>query len=382
MRAYRAREKEKRLKRIVVAFGTRPEAIKMAPVVRALRACSDFEVKVVVTGQHREMLDQVMRLFEIVPDADLDVMAPRQSLDQVTCRVIERIGPVLDEMAPDAVLVQGDTTTTFATALAAFYRKIPVGHVEAGLRTDDVHSPFPEEMNRRLTTSLARWHFPPTRTAELRLRAEGVDPSKIWMTGNTVIDALLTVVDLPFEFESGPIADAVSSGRRIVLMTSHRRENWGDPLRMVCRAAKTLAEKYDDLHVLFSVHLNPEVQDAAREILGSTDRVDLLTPQDYLPFVNLMKASTLILSDSGGMQEEAPSLGKPVLVLRDCTERPEAVDAGTVRVVGADTDRVVAEASLLLDDAAEYEAMSRACNPFGDGHASKRIAEVLLKELQ
>jgi len=353
----------------------------MAPVIHALRAHGSFDVKVVVTGQHREMLDQVMRLFEIVPDADLEVMAPRQSLDQVTARVLERIGPVLDEMAPDAVLVQGDTTTTFATALASFYRKIPVGHVEAGLRTDDIYSPFPEEMNRRLTTSLSRWHFPPTGTAEIRLRNEGIESDVIWMTGNTVIDALLAVLEKPFDFGAGPIADAIASGRRIVLMTSHRRENWGEPLRRVCRAAKTLAEEYDDLHVLFSVHLNPEVQDAAREILGEVDRVDLLPPQDYLPFVHLMRAATLILSDSGGMQEEAPSLGKPVLVLRDTTERPEAVAAGTVRVVGTDTARVVMEASLLLDDPKEYEAMSQASNPFGDGHASERIADVLAEQL-
>jgi len=322
-----------------------------------------------------------MRLFDIVPDADLNVMAPRQSLDQVTARVLERIGPVLDELAPDAVLVQGDTTTTFATALASFYRKIPVGHIEAGLRTDDIYSPFPEEMNRRLATSLSRWHFPPTGTAEIRLRKEGVDPDRIWMTGNTVIDALLAVLEKPFEFEDGKIAEAIASGRRIVLMTSHRRENWGEPLRNVCRAARTLADTYDDLHVLFSVHLNPEVQDAACEILGDVERVDLLPPQDYLPFVHLMQAATLILSDSGGMQEEAPSLGKPVLVLRDCTERPEAVAAGTVRLVGTDADRVVAEASLLLDDPLEYEAMSRASNPFGDGRSSERIAAVLSEQL-
>ena len=368
-------------KRVVVAFGTRPEAIKMAPVVHRLREQSGFDVRVVVTGQHREMLDQVLDLFEIVPDVDLEVMGHRQSLDQLTGRVLAGMGPVLDEIAPDAVIVQGDTTTTFATALSAFYRKIPVGHVEAGLRTDDIYSPYPEEMNRRLTSSLTTWHFPPTSVSEARLLAEGVDPARVWVTGNTVIDALFEALDKPFEFEPGPIADAVASGRRIVLMTAHRRENWGERMRSVCRAARRLAEERPDVHVLFSVHLNPETQAAANEILGGVERVTLMKPVDYLPFVNLMKASTLILSDSGGMQEEAPSLGKPVLVLRDCTERPEAVDAGTVRLVGTDADAIVAQAGLLLDDPAEYDRMSQASNPYGDGTSAQRIAEVLAQQL-
>jgi len=353
----------------------------MAPVIHRLAERDAFDVKVVVTGQHREMLDQVLRLFEIEPDADLDVMLPRQSLDQLTGRVLDRLGPVLDELAPDAVLVQGDTTTTFVTALASFYRKIPVGHIEAGLRTDDVYSPFPEEMNRRLTTGLATWHFPPTGVSQTRLLAEGVDPETVWVTGNTVIDALFEAAAKPFEFEPGPIGDAVASGRRIVLMTSHRRENWGERMRSVCRAAGRLAQRYPDVHVLFSVHLNPETQAAAAEILGGVDRVTLLPPVDYLPFVNLMKASTLILSDSGGMQEEAPSLGKPVLVLRDDTERPEAVDVGTVRLVGTDEERVLAEASLLLDDADEYAAMANASNPYGNGRAAEKIADVLEEQL-
>jgi len=368
-------------KRVVVGFGTRPEAIKMAPVVHRLREHGGFDVRVLVTGQHREMLDQVLRLFEIEADADLDVMVPRQTLPQLTGRVLDRLVPVLDEFEPDAVLVQGDTTTTLVTALAAFYRKTPVGHIEAGLRTDNIYSPFPEEMNRRLVSQLATWHFPPTGVTEKRLLAEGVDPGRVWVTGNTVIDALFEVVEKPFVFDPGPIADALSSGRRIVLMTSHRRENWGQPLRDVCRAAKRLVQTYDDVHVLFSVHLNPEVQVVAREILGGIDRVDLVPPQDYLPFVHLMKASTIILSDSGGVQEEAPSLGVPVLVLRDCTERPEALAAGTVRLVGTDESAVFAEASLLLDDAAEYDAMAQASNPFGDGHAAQRIAEVLAEQL-
>lgn len=368
-------------RRVAVFMGTRPEGIKLAPVIAALGRSAALEPVVVATGQHREMLDQVLRVFGIEPDADLDVMLPRQTLDGLTTRVLERIGPVLDEWRPDAVLVQGDTTTTFVTALAAFYRKIPVGHVEAGLRTDDIYSPFPEEMNRRLTGSLATWHFPPTSQTEARLLRDGVHPSAIWMTGNTVVDALYEVLEHPFEFEPGPIADALAAGRRIVLMTCHRRENWGEPIRRVCRAAKRLAETHPDVHVLFSVHLNPEVQQTAREILGDAERVTLLPPQDYLPFVNLMKVATLIMSDSGGMQEEAPSVDVPVLVLRDCTERQEAVETGAVRLVGTDEQRIVAEASRLLDDPAEYQAMARAVNPFGDGLAAQRIANILAEQL-
>ncbi len=302
-------------------------------------------------------------------------------VDQLTGRVLAGMGPVLDDLEPDAVIVQGDTTTTFATALSAFYRKIPVGHVEAGLRTDDIYSPYPEEMNRRLTTGLTTWHFPPTEVSQKRLLSEGVDPERVWVTGNTVIDALFEALDKPCEFEPGPEAEAVASGRRIVLMTAHRRENWGERMRSVCRAAARLVEERRDIQVLFSVHLNPETQAVASEILGGIDRVTLMEPVDYLPFINLMKASTLIMSDSGGMQEEAPSLGKPVLVLRDCTERPEALEAGTVRLVGTDTETIVEEATLLLDDAEEYQRMSKASNPFGDGHAAERIAEVLAEQL-
>lgn len=369
------------VKRIVVAFGTRPEAIKMAPVVHRLRERPGFDVRVVVSAQHREMLDQVLRLFSIEPDVDLDLMTTRQSLDGLTARVIERMGAAFDEIDPHAVLVQGDTTTTFGAALAAFYRKIPVGHIEAGLRTDNIYSPFPEEVNRRLTGTLATWHFPPTSVAEARLLSEGVDPERVWMTGNTVIDALFEAREMDYRFDPGPVAEAVASGDRIVLMTMHRRENWGEPIRSVCRAARRLVEGYDDVRVLFAVHLNPVVQEVAREVLGAVPRVTLLGPQDYLPFVKLMEASTLIMSDSGGVQEEAPSLGKPVLVLRDTTERPEAVTAGTVRLVGTDELLVAAEASLLLDDAEEYAAMAHASNPFGDGHAAERIADVLEREL-
>ena len=362
-------------------FGTRPEAIKLAPVIHRLRERDVLDVRVLVTAQHREMLDQVLRLFDLVPDADLDVMQPRQSLDQLTSRILSRVAPVLDDLAPDAVIVQGDTTTTFIAALAAFYRGVPVGHVEAGLRTETADCPFPEEMNRRLTTRLAEWHFAATRGAMAHLVAEGVPPESIWLTGNTVIDALFDALKVPFAFPTGPVADAVASGRRIVLITAHRRENWGEPLRDICRAVKRLIEAHEDAEAVFSVHRNPVVREAADEILGGVERVTLVEPLDYLPFVTLMGASTLILSDSGGIQEEAPSLGKPVLVLRETTERPEAVDCGVVRVVGTDPERIFAEASLLLTDAAAYEAMARARNPFGDGHAAERIADVLEAKL-
>lgn len=353
----------------------------MAPVVERLRdRPDDFEVVTVATAQHRDMLDRVLEVFGIVPDHDLDVMAPRQSLGQVTARVMERITPVMESVRPDAVLVQGDTTTTFVTALAAFYHHVPVGHVEAGLRTGRLDSPFPEEANRRLTSVLTRWHFPPTATAEARLLLEGVDPAHITVTGNTVIDALLEAVEKPYEFEPGPIADLLGRGRRLVVLTAHRRENWGEPLLAVCRAARRIAERFDDVEVLFAVHRNPEVRAAAEAELAGVDRVLLTEPVDYLPFVKLMQASTLILSDSGGIQEEAPSLGKPVLVLRDVTERPEAVEAGTVKLVGRDADRIVAEASALLSDPDAYAAMARRANPFGDGTAATRIADVLARE--
>lgn len=353
----------------------------MAPVVHRLAERECFDVKVIVTGQHRQMLDQVLDLFSIEPDADLDVMLPRQTLEQLTTRVLERLAPVLDDFKPDAVLVQGDTTTTYVTALAAFYRKIPVGHVEAGLRTDDIYRPFPEEMNRRMTTALATWHFPPTVVSERRLLAEGIDPRRVWVTGNTVVDALHEVAARPFEFAPGAVRDALESGRRVVLMTAHRRENWGEPMQAICRAAARIVRAHDDVHVLFSVHLNPETQAVAREILGGVERVSLLEPLDYLPFVNLMKASTLILSDSGGIQEEAPALGVPALVLRESTERPEAVDSGTVRLVGTDESRIFAESCLLLDDAEEYAAMAQAASPYGDGTAAVQIADILQREL-
>jgi UDP-N-acetylglucosamine 2-epimerase len=367
---------------VLVAFGTRPEAIKLAPVVERLRERPEaFETLVAVTAQHREMLDQVLSLFCIEPDFDLDIMTAGQSLTDITVRALSGMSPLIERIAPDAVIVQGDTTTTFASALAAFYHHVPVGHVEAGLRTNNLEHPFPEEANRRLTTRISRWHFAPTSVAEANLLAEGVEPSAIHVTGNTVVDALVETADQAYEFPDGVVADALASGRRIVLVTAHRRENWGAPYERICSAIAEISARFPDTHVLFATHRNPIVADVARERLGSLERIDLIGPQEYLPFVKLMGAATLILSDSGGVQEEAPTLGKPALVLREVTERPEAVDAGVVKLVGTDTERIVAEASLLLSDPGAYEAMAHRANPFGDGHAAERIADVLTREL-
>ncbi len=318
-------------RRVLVVFGTRPEAIKLAPVIESLRLRpADFEPVVAVTAQHREMLDQVLSLFDIHPDHDLDIMAVGQSLTDITVQTLAGLAPLMEQIAPDIVVVQGDTTSTFASALAAFYHRVPVGHVEAGLRTYDLARPYPEEGNRQLATRITRWHFAPTFEAERNLLAEGVDPSAIHVTGNTVVDALLATRGKPFRFEPGPVNDALSSGRRIVLVTAHRRESWGEPYRRICTAIAELVSQHADIHVLFATHRNPTVFDVAREMLGNLDRVDLLEPLEYLPFVRLMDAAALILSDSGGIQEEAPTLGKPALVLRDVTERPEAVAAGVV----------------------------------------------------
>jgi UDP-N-acetylglucosamine 2-epimerase len=356
--------------KVLVAFGTRPEAIKMAPVVAALKAMPDrFETVVAVTAQHREMLDQVTALFGIEPDHDLSIMTHGQTLAQVLTRSVEGLDRVLELERPQACLVQGDTTTTFAAAIASFYRTVPVGHVEAGLRSFDPHHPFPEEVNRRLTSVCADWHFAPTQLAAKRLADEGVPPDRIHVTGNTVIDALLEVSAREHEFAPGAVRDAVDSGRRIVLVTLHRRENWGAPARLV--------EAFDDIHVLFATHANPLVRERVDRALSNTPRIDLLDPLDYLPFAKLMAAATLILSDSGGIQEEAPSLGTPVLVMRDVTERPEALEAGTVALVGTDTDRIVTRASALLEDPDAYAAMARSANPFGDGTAARQIAEIL-----
>jgi len=354
----------------------------MAPVVTALKERQDlFRPVVAVTAQHREMLDQVTDLFGIEPDHDLGIMRHGQTLADITMRALQGLDFIVGREEPAACIVQGDTTTTFVAGLASFYHKVRVGHVEAGLRTDDKFQPFPEEINRRLTTVLADWHFAPTATAASRLMRENIPPAQIHVTGNTVIDALLSVRGKPYEFGPGPVTDALSSGGRVVLATLHRRENWGEPVAQVCRALRQLVERFSDVRVLFAVHRNPVVRDVVKGMLFDVERIELLEPVDYLPFVKLMDAATIILSDSGGIQEEAPSLGTPVLVLRNTTERPEAVDAGTVKVVGTGTDAVVAAASELLTDAEAYDAMATAANPFGDGSSARRIVEILARDL-
>lgn len=363
--------------KIMSVFGTRPEAIKMAPVVKALAAEPEFDSKVVVTAQHREMLDQVLDLFSIRPDYDLDVMAAGQSLTQITCRILIRLDEVLATESPDMVLVHGDTSTTFAAALAAFYRQVSVGHVEAGLRTGVKYFPYPEEINRCLTGVLADLHFAPTDLARNNLIKEGVPSKRIQITGNTAIDALFLTVDESYQF-CHPTLRAWDWDRyRILVVEAHRRENWGQPLENVCRAVAELAAQHRDLAVIFPVHLNPKVQEPVRRILGDCPRVHLLDPLGYADFANLMARSHMILSDSGGIQEEAPSLGRPVLVLRNVTERPEAVAAGTVKVVGTDKEKVVSVTKELLTNEQVYGCMAQAANPYGDGQAARRIVSGL-----
>jgi UDP-N-acetylglucosamine 2-epimerase len=368
-------------RRVMVAVGTRPEAIKMAPVVAALRMLPDVEVRVTVTAQHRQMLDQVLDLFGIVPDDDLNIMAPDQALPDLFGRILSGMSGVIARRRPDLVLVHGDTSTTLATALAAHYARVPIGHVEAGLRTGNLYAPWPEEANRRLTAPLAGIHFAPTERSRANLVAEGIEPALIHVTGNTVIDALL---DVAARIERDPALRQslaarfpfLDAARRLVLVTGHRRENFGDGFEQICSALRELADR-SDVQIVYPVHLNPNVQEPVQRILGGARAVHLLPPQDYLPFVYLMKQAHFIVTDSGGVQEEAPSLGKPVLVLRDTTERPEAVEAGTVRLVGTDTGKIVRDASLLLDDPGFHQSMARAHNPYGDGLSSGRIAAIV-----
>ena len=370
------------MKRILITFGTRPEAIKMAPVVAALQNDRSFDVRVCVTGQHRQMLDQVLELFAIRPVFDLNLMKPGQDLTDITSNVLLGMREVLREWRPDCMLVHGDTTTTFAAALAAFYEKIAVGHVEAGLRTGNIYSPWPEEMNRRLASAITSHHFAPTELARDNLLREGVPVAAVHITGNTVIDALLEVV-ARIKGESSLLRSMstqfsfLDPEKKLILVTGHRRENFGTGFERICRALRKLGER-DDVQIIYPVHLNPNVQEPVRRILGETPRVHLIEPLDYLPFVYLMDRSYLIITDSGGVQEEAPSLGKPVLVMRDTTERPEAVEAGTVKLVGTDEVCIVREAANLLNDPVSYERMSLAHNPYGDGRAGQRIAEILL----
>lgn len=376
------------MKTVMLVFGTRPEAIKMAPLVKAFeKHPQDFTTLVCVTGQHREMLDQVLHLFDIVPDYDLNIMKQGQDLYDVTARVLVGMRDVLKQAKPDVILVHGDTTTSTAAALAAFYQQIPVGHVEAGLRTHDIYSPWPEEMNRQITGRIATYHFAPTPLAQENLLKENIPPQHITVTGNTVIDALYAVVEKIQQDRSlsGELTERlqaagydplrIGQGRRLVLITGHRRENFGEGFRNICRAIKTLSEKYPEVDFVYPMHLNPNVRRPIAEVFGQQHGANLffIEPLEYLEFVFLMEKSTLVLTDSGGIQEEAPGLGKPVLVMRDTTERPEALAAGTVRLVGTDYDRITGEVSRLLDDKTYYESMSRAVNPYGDGLACGRI---------
>lgn len=368
--------------KVLTVFGTRPEAIKMAPLVRQLQAAGGVDARVCVTAQHRQMLDQVLDLFEIRPDHDLDVMRPGQDLFSITGEILTSIRGVYELERADIVLVHGDTTTTFAASLAAFYLRIPVGHVEAGLRTGNLYSPWPEEANRKLTSALAALHFAPTTTSRDNLLRENVPAQAIHVTGNTVIDALLTVRDklaasAALRESQAAAFPFLRRGARMVLITGHRRENFGDGFERICEAIATLARRYPDLDLVYPVHLNPNVLEPVRRLLSGIANVHLIEPLDYLPFVYLMTRSTLILTDSGGIQEEAPSLGKPVLVMRDTTERPEAVDAGTVRLVGTDAATIVEGVDRLLNDPDEYERMSVAHNPYGDGRACGRIVAAL-----
>lgn len=365
-------------KRIAVVMGTRPEAIKMAPVVHALHQYPErFETLVVATAQHRQMLDQVMSIFRIRPDVDLDLMLPDQSLSELAARVLTTMDATLRELRPDMLLVQGDTTTVLATALAAFHLGVPVGHVEAGLRSHDLRNPFPEEMNRRLTSVMTALHLAPTPLAADELQQEHIERSRIVVTGNTVVDALQQLLREPFNVAATPLAGLPLGEGRLLVVTSHRRESWGRDLENTCLALRDLVERFSDLRIVYPVHLNPNVRKTVMEVLGDAGRIHLTEPLDYFTFVNLMRRCHLILTDSGGVQEEAPTLGKPLLVLRKLTERPEAFHAGLSKVVGNSRETIVAEASRLLEDPAAYRTMVSAENPFGDGQAAQRIVRAL-----
>lgn len=373
-------EKIKKLK-LMTVFGTRPEAIKMCPLVLEMRKYPEYIQPIVaVTAQHREMLDQVLDLFGIVPDYDLNIMTSGQTLYDVTTRALMGLKPIMEEAKPDMVLVHGDTTTTFAGALAAFYAQIPVGHVEAGLRTGNKYSPYPEEMNRKLTGAMADMHFAPTATSKGNLLKENVNPASILITGNTVIDALQTTVHGDYHFADEDFNRVFATGHKLILMTTHRRENLGEPMRHVYRALKSVLETHENVEAIFPVHKNPKVREIVNQELGHLSRVHLIEPMDYEPFANLMAKVDIVLTDSGGIQEEAPALGKPVLVLRDTTERPEAVEAGTVKLVGTAYEDVLQETNRLLDDDEHYHSMAEAANPYGDGKACERIIKAILRK--
>lgn len=371
--------------KVLTVFGTRPEAIKMAPLVTQLIADDRFNPKVCVTGQHREMLDQVLELFEITPDYDLNIMKSGQTLPEITSKILVELTPIIKSFQPELILVHGDTATTFAASLAAYYEQVPVAHVEAGLRTGDIYSPWPEEANRKLTGTLARFHFAPTNSSKQNLLNEGHPEENIIVTGNTVIDALFHIQKLLESNEQlkSSLKEQFSfleHDKKIILVTGHRRESFGDGFENICKALASIARDYPHAQIVYPVHLNPNVQEPVNRILKNIDNIYLIEPQQYLPFTYLMGKAHIILTDSGGIQEEAPSLGKPVLVMRNTTERPEAIDAGTVKLIGTDKDRIVKEIKLLMDDNSEYKKMSQAHNPYGDGMAVKRIVDVISKK--
>lgn len=363
--------------KVMSIFGTRPEAIKMAPLVKELEKREEIESIVCVTAQHREMLDQVLETFKIVPDYDLNIMKQGQTLGDVTTRALTGLEEVIKECKPDIVLVHGDTTTTFAGALAAFYNQVAIGHVEAGLRTNDKYSPYPEEMNRQMVDCMTDMYFAPTNLSKQNLLKENKDEAKIYVTGNTAIDAMSTTVDDNY---THPELEWIKEGERMILLTAHRRENLGDPMRSIFRGIKRIVDEFQDVKVIYPIHMNPKVREVAREVFASSDRVKLIEPLEVFDFHNFQNKSYMILSDSGGIQEEAPSLGKPVLVLRDTTERPEGIEAGTLKLVGTDEEKIYQETKKLLTDKDEYEKMSKASNPYGDGHASERIVDAIIQK--
>lgn len=371
--------------KVLTVFGTRPEAIKMAPLVTQFIADDRFNPKVCVTGQHREMLDQVLELFEITPDYDLNIMKSGQTLPEITSKILVELTPIIKSFQPELILVHGDTATTFAASLAAYYEQVPVAHVEAGLRTGDIYSPWPEEANRKLTGALARLHFAPTNSSKQNLLNEGYPEENIIVTGNTVIDALFHIQKVlesnePLKSSLKEQFSFLDHNKKVILVTGHRRESFGEGFENICKALASIARDYPDAQIVYPVHLNPNVQEPVNRILKNIDNIYLIEPQQYLPFTYLMGKAHIILTDSGGIQEEAPSLGKPVLVMRNTTERPEAIDAGTVKLIGTDQDRIVKEIKLLMDDNSEYKKMSQAHNPYGDGMAVKRIVDVISKK--
>lgn len=364
------------MKKVMLVFGTRPEAIKMCPLVKELKIRDNIDVKVCVTGQHKEMLQQVLECFKVVPDYNLEIMKDKQTLFDITTNIISKIKPVLEKEKPDIILVHGDTTTTFVTALCAFYMQIPVGHVEAGLRTYNLYSPYPEEFNRQATGIIAKYNFAPTEKAKQNLLNEGKDKNSIFVTGNTAIDALKTTVKADYYNE---IFDWIGNDR-LIMLTAHRRENLGRPLENIFNAVNRISKEYNDIKIVYPVHKNPLIREIANKIFEKNDKIKLIEPLEVLDFHNFLAKSYLILTDSGGIQEEAPSLGKPVLVLRDTTERPEGIEAGTLKLVGTEEENIYNSIKLLLDNYTEYEKMSKASNPYGDGFASKRIADILSKD--